>query len=221
MFTLSEMPDQLTQAQVALLEQVETATVGHFLHTQFARNDLRAVLPSKRVAGTAVTLRIPGADSTLLHHVIGLVRPGDFLVIDRGGDRTHACWGGVITNAAKLAGVAGAVIDGPATDIEEIRKCEMPVWCTGPAPITTKLLGLEGTLNRTVSVGGVAVEPGDAVLADESGVLFLKPGQIEEVAQRAIGMQEREIELLDRLRNGESLPAISGATKLVEAQLAP
>jgi regulator of RNase E activity RraA len=219
MFQIEAMPKQLPQSLMARLEMVETATVGHFLHGQFASSDLRAVLPEKRVAGTAVTLRIPGADSTLLHHALSLVRPGDFLVIDRCGDTKHACWGGVVTNAAKLAGVVGSVIDGPATDIGEIRRCDMPVWCRGPSPITTKLLALEGALNVPVSVGGVAVMPGDAVLADESGVLFLKPDQVEAVADRAIGMQEREIEVLARLVAGEKLPEISGATKLVMAKL--
>ena len=125
----------------------------------------------------------------------------------------------MITNAAKLGGVVGAVIDGPATDFNEVRRVGMPLWCRGPSPITTKLLGLEGMLNGPVSVGGVSVEAGDAVLADESGVLFLKPWQIEEVADRAIDMQEREIGLLERLGKGESLPEISGATKLVMARL--
>lgn len=219
MFDLRPMPDQIDPALIAKLEKVETATVGHVLHSQFADIGLRAVLPEKRVAGTAVTLRIPGADSTLLHHVMSLVRPGDFLVIDRCGDSHHACWGGVITNAAKLGGVVGAVIDGPATDFNEVRRVGMPLWCRGPSPITTKLLGLEGLLNGPVSVGGVSVEPGDAVLADESGVLFLKPWQIDEVADRALGMQEREIELLARLEKGEQLPDISGASKLVMTKL--
>lgn len=219
MFDLRPMPDQIDPALIAKLEKVETATVGHVLHSQFADIGLRAVLPEKRVAGTAVTLRIPGADSTLLHHLMSLVRPGDFLVIDRCGDSHHACWGGVITNAAKLGGVVGAVIDGPATDFNEVRRVGMPLWCRGPSPITTKLLGLEGLLNGPVSVGGVSVEPGDAVLADESGVLFLKPWQIEEVADRALGMQEREIELLARLEKGEQLPDISGASKLVMTKL--
>ena len=218
MFDQRPMPDRIDPALIAKLQKVETATVGHMLHSQFADTGIRAVLPEKRVAGTAVPLRIPGMDSTLLHHLMGMVRPGDFIVIDRCGDH-HACWGGVVTNAASLAGAAGAVIDGPATDFSEIRRMGMPLWCRGPSPITTKLLNLEGTLNAPVSVGGVAVEPGDAVLADESGVLFLKPWQIEEVADRALEMQEREIGLLARLQKGEKLPDISGATEMVMSRL--
>ena len=218
MFTLEPMPDPVSPELLEKLSGVETATVGHFLHSRFASSDIGAVLPETRVAGTAVTVRIPGADSTLLHHVLSLVRPGDVLVIDRCGDRKHACWGGIVTNAAKLAGVVGAVIDGPATDFNEIRRNRMPIWCTGPAPITTKMLGLEGALNVPVSIGGTSVVPGDAVLADESGVLFLKPDEIDAVADRALGMQAQELAVIERLRDGEKLADMSGATKLVMAK---
>jgi 4-hydroxy-4-methyl-2-oxoglutarate aldolase len=199
------------------LRYCSRSTVGHFLHSGFVDPVIRAVLPDKRVAGTAVTLRIPSADSTLLHHVLGLVRPGDFLVIDRCGDVRHACWGGVVTNTARKAGVVGAVIDGVATDFSEIRRCNVPVWCRGPSPITTKLLGLEGAFNVPISVGGQTVSPGDAILADESGVLVLKPDQAEASAKRAIEMQKREITVLERIAKGEKLGEISGATRLVEA----
>ena len=217
MFQLRPLPEPLPRDLVALLERVETATIGHVLHSGFVDPAIRAVLPEARVAGTAVTLRIPGADSTLLHHVLSLVRPGDFLVIDRAGDTRHACWGGVVTNAAKVAGVVGGVIDGPATDFSEVRRCAMPLWCRGPSPITTKLLGLEGAFNVPVTVGGQTVSPGDAVLADESGVVILKREEAEAIARRALDMQEREITLLERIYNGEKLADISGATRMVEA----
>jgi 4-hydroxy-4-methyl-2-oxoglutarate aldolase len=216
MFVINPLPSQLSSELIALLQKVETATVGHVLHSGFVDPAIRAVLPDKRIAGTAVTLRIPGPDSTLLHHILGVVRPGDFLVIDRCGDTRHACWGGVVTNAAKKAGLAGGVIDGVATDFSEIRRCDMPVWCRGPSPITTKLLGLEGAFNVPVSVGGQTISPGDAVLADESGVLVLQPSQAEAIAKQAIEMQNREITLLERIEKGEKLPDISGATRMIE-----
>ena len=217
MFLINPLPPQIAPELIALLQQAETATVGHVLHSGFVDPAIRATLPDRRVVGTAVTLRIPGPDSTLLHHILGLVRPGDFIVIDRCGDVRHACWGGVVTNTAKKAGVVGAIIDGVATDFSEIRRCNMPVWCRGPSPITTKLLGLEGAFNVPISVGGQAVSPGDAILADESGVLVLEPNQVEPIAKRAIEMQTREITVLERIEKGEKLGQISGATRLVEA----
>ncbi|TKT74575.1 RraA family protein [Aquamicrobium sp. LC103] len=216
MFEVRDMPAQIDPKLVARMEKVETATVGHFLHSGFIDREIRAVLPEKRVAGTAVTIRLPHADSTILHYLTKIVRPGDFVVVDRCGDTRHACWGGVVTHAMKIAGIAGAVIDGPATDFSEIRKVEMPMWCRGPSPITTKILGLEGAINVPVTVGGQVVSPGDAIIADESGVLVLSPRQAEWATEKALGMQEAEIKLLERLRGGEYLPDISGATKLVD-----
>lgn len=216
MFVVNSMPAQIDPAIIKLLEKVETATVGHFLHSGFLDRELGAVLPEKRVAGTAVTVSLPHADSTILHYLTKLVRPGDFVVVERCGDGRHACWGGVVTHAMKLAGIVGAAVDGPATDFSEIRKVQMPMWCRGPSPITTKILGLEGAINVPVTVGGQVVSPGDAVLADESGVVVFAPSQARAAAERAIAMQENEIKLLERLRNGEFLPDISGATKLVE-----
>lgn len=220
MFIVNDMPAQISADLVSLLERCEVATIGHVLHSGFVDREIRAVLPSNRVAGTAVTIRIPHADSTALHYLTAMVRPGDVVVIDRCGDDKHACWGGVVTHAMKNAGVVAGVIDGPATDFSEIVKTQMPMWCRGPAPITTKILGTEGAINVPVSVGGQTIEPGDAVLCDESGVIVLKPATAEAYARRAIEMQEQELVLLERLRKGEKLPDISGATKLVESKRA-
>jgi 4-hydroxy-4-methyl-2-oxoglutarate aldolase len=220
MFIVNDMPAQISADLVALLERCEVATIGHVLHSGFVDREIRAVLPSKRVAGTAVTIRIPHADSTALHYLTAMVRPGDVVVIDRCGDDKHACWGGVVTHAMKNAGVTAGVIDGPATDFSEIVKTDMPMWCRGPSPITTKILGTEGAINVPVSVGGQTIEPGDAVLCDESGVVVLKAATAESYARRAIEMQEQELVLLERLRKGEKLPDISGATKLVESERA-
>jgi 4-hydroxy-4-methyl-2-oxoglutarate aldolase len=221
MFTIRPMPAQIPGDLVRLLERVETATVGHVLHSSFVDRRISAVLPDKRIAGTAVTIRIPHADSTLLHWFTAEVRPGDIVMVDRCGDDRHACWGGVITHAMKIAGVRAGVIDGPATDLSEIAKVDLPMWCRGPSSITTKLLGLEGAVNVPINVGGQVVHPGDAILCDESGVIVLDPGAARAVAEKAIAMQEAEIVLLNRLRNGEKLPDISGARAMVEAKRSP
>lgn len=220
MYTVNDLPPQISEDKLDKLARCETATIGHFLHDAFMDRELRAVLAGKRIAGTAVTLRLAGADSALLHYAVSHVRPGDVLVIDRAGDDVHACWGGVVTHAAKVAGVRAGIIDGPATDFEEIRAQDMPIWCRGPAPITTKLLGLAGAMNVTVSCGGQAVAPGDAILADECGIVVLKPDQIDAVADRALGMQEREIGLLEKIHAGDKLSDLSGAGRIVADNLA-
>lgn len=200
---------------LARLETVETATVGHFRHDVFMDRGIQAVDPGRRIAGVAVTLRIAGPDSLLLHHLVSDLRPGDIAIIDRAGDNRHACWGGVVTNAAVVTGCKGAVIDGPITDQSELERSGFAMWCRGRSPITTKLIGLGGVLNGTVSCGGIAVRAGDIVLADESGVIVLPPDEASAVADRALAMQEDEPGKVARLKAGERLGDITGASKRV------
>lgn len=219
MFVVNDMPPQIDPGLVDLLEKAETATIGHFLYDGFVDRGVTPLLRGRRIAGTAVTLRLPHADSTLLHYAAKLVRPGDVVVIDRQGDVKYACWGGGMALAMKLAGVKAGIIDGPATDLPEIEEFDMPVWCRGLSSITTRLLGLGGAMNVPISVGGQIINPGDAVLADDQGALVLAPAVARAAAERAIGMQTKEATMHRRLRAGEKLPDITGATALVEANL--
>lgn len=219
MFVLKDMPPQIDAHILDKLRRTETATIGHLRQQGFMDRGIQPVLPEKRVAGTAVTVAIPGQDSALLHHVLGLLRPGDVLVVDRLGDDRHACWGGGVTCAAQASGAAAGIIDGPCTDASAVREMDFPLWCRGPSPITTRLYGIGGAFNTPVSCGGVTVRPGDAVLADESGVVVLAPEIAEAVADAALAKQDREPETFARIRAGEKLGEISGASKMVLAKL--
>ena len=216
-YDLGPMPAALSSEIVALLEQAETATVGHWRHWGFCDRRIQPLLRGRRVAGTAVTVAIPGPDSTLLHHALGLLRPGDILLVDRLGDDRHACWGGGVTVAAKAAGAKAGVVDGPCTDREEIEASDFPVWSRGLAPITTRLYNLGGRLNRPVCMGGVVVSPGDAVLCDESGVLVMGADEAEENARQAIERQARGAVTQERVKAGARLGELSGASGKVLA----
>lgn len=218
-FVKNPLPASLPQALIDKLEMVETATVGHFLHSVFVDREIAATDPSLRVAGTAVTLRLAANDSTLLHDVISTLRPTDILLIDRSGDTKHACWGGVITNAAAICGFKAGIVDGPVTDVNEIRRNAFPVWSRGRSSITTKLYAQSGAFNVPICIGGVTVNPGDAVLADESGVIVLDPAMAEGIADKALAMQAAELTLIARLKAGEPLGAITGASRMIEEQM--
>ncbi len=215
-YDIRPMPEPIDAALVARLARAETATIGHARLHGFLDTGIRPVIRDRRIAGTAITVRIPGADSTLLHHALGYVRAGDILMIDRCGDDLHACWGGSLTIAARSRGLAGAVIDGRATDFGDIRRIGVPVWCRGSSPITTRLLAAGGGLNVPVSVGGVIVNSGDAVIADESGVVVLAPDEAEHWADYAVDEQAEEIPFNEALMRGERLGALSGATAMIE-----
>lgn len=212
------MPVPLDEGILQALAGVETATIGHVRHWGFMRKRVSALNHRRRIVGCAVTVALPAQDSTLLHHAVGMLRPGDCLVIDRLGDDTHACFGGTVAAAAAYARAAGVVIDGPATDPTEIEEAGVPVWCTGVSPITTRLYNLGGSLNQPVHCGGVTVQPGDVVIADENGVLVLPRQEAVEVGTAAIARQERVNNTAARVRLGEKLGHLSGATRLVEAE---
>jgi 4-hydroxy-4-methyl-2-oxoglutarate aldolase len=219
-YDIGAMPAQISTEVVALLEQAETATIGHWRHWGFCDRRIQPALRGRRIAGTAITLAIPGPDSTLLHHALGLLRAGDILVVDRLGDDRHACWGGGVTVAAKSAGAKAGVVDGPCTDLEEIEASSFPMWCRGFAPITTRLYDLGGRLNQPVSIGGTVVMPGDAVLCDDSGVLVLPPSEAEAEARQAIAKQASGLLTQQRVAAGAKLGEISGASAMVGKQSA-
>ena len=130
-YQINEMPQQIPDELLAKAHRVETATIGHRRQLGFADPAIQAIIPGRHVAGTAVTLALPGQDSTLLHHIIQFLRPNDVLVIDRLGDHKHAALGGGVACAIKASGCAGVVIDGTCTDVPEIEQYDLPVWCRG------------------------------------------------------------------------------------------
>lgn len=221
MYVIKDMPEQVSQADLDLLSGVETATVGHWRLFGFMDRAIQPLLPGRRVVGTAVTLAIAGPDSTLLHHATGLLRPGDILVVDRLGDDKYACWGGGVTVAAKAAGAVAGIVDGPCTDLTEIQDSDFPMWSRGLSPITTRLYDLGGGLNIPVSCGGAVVMPGDAILADESGVLVIPRDEVRAVSEEALRRQEsgkkREASVRDKV---QKLGEMSGATAKVLAKIA-
>ncbi len=210
MFVLNDLPSPVDPALLAHLLRAEPATIGHFRHTGFMDPGIRGLLPDRRIAGTAVTARCYGADTTIIHYALGKLRPGDILVIDRAGDQRHAACGGGVAYAAREAGCIGIIIDGMATDIGELRDYGVPVWARGLSAVTGKRGFGQGEFCIPISCGGVPVEPGDAILADENGVLVMKASEITADAERAIGMQENEKKTLARLKAGEKMPDING-----------
>ena len=214
-YSIGAMPPPVQEFLLAQLIQVETATIGHTRHLGFMHPAIQALSPGRRIAGCAITLALPAHDSTLLHHALGLTRPGDVIIIDRLGDQKYACWGGGVTNAAKKMRVAGAIVDGPCTDPSEIRGQEFALWCKGVSPITTRVADVGGTLNLPVSCGGVVVRPGDIVLADENGVVVLDREEAAAIAEAALARQVASAERMRAVNEGALLGDLSGATALV------
>ena len=216
LYRLEPLPPQLAPDRAARLAQVEAATLGHYLHAGFADPGLRPLIEGTRVAGAAVTVQIAGADSTLLYHAMDRVRPGDLLVIDRAGDTRHACWGGFMAAVARIRGLAGVIVDGAVTDPEAIRAAGVPTWARATSAITTKLLNLGGGFNVPVQIGGVAVNPGDPVLADDCGVVVLPPARLDRLIETALADQADEGDWIARLEKGERLQDLVDIRAMLE-----
>ncbi|NQD80436.1 RraA family protein [Pseudomonas sp. CrR14] len=219
MYIIEALPDAINPEELSVLMRAEPATIGHFITTGIVSPQVKAHFENLRTVGTAVTVKMPGADGGILHYAMGCARPGDFLVVDRCGESVTAAMGGAMAYAAKQAGIAGIVIDGYVTDLGEIRQHGVPVWSWGASAITTRVKGEEGEFCTVVQCGGVVVRPGDAVIADENGIVILPPDQALALARRAIEFQENEKHTLARLAQGEKFPDVVGSRSVIDAAI--
>ena len=201
--------------------RLSTGTLGHRIDGHALDRAIRPVTPcGGTIAGPAVTVRAPGRDSTVCHKVMDLVQPGDVLVIDREGESEYACWGEMMTIAARLQGVAAVVIDGPVTDVAEVRSAGLPVFCRSASPLTTLLLGEGGSINAPVICGGLPVTPGDLVIADDDGVLILNADEARAVLAAAEEELEEDGIYKERLLSGLRPSQLAPIDELINQRLA-
>lgn len=206
----------LSNEELAAIKAAEPATIGHFRNFGFNNAPLFISLPGKSFTGRAVTVKLASNDSTLLHKVTEMVGPGDVLVIDRASDQQYAALGGVVSWALHVSGVEGVIVDGAATDIEEIREMGLVVLYRRLSAITTRLFGLDGEINTTVSCCGVTVTPGDIIVADENGFVVLPAGEAAAVCKKAIEIQNAEPGKKDRIAKGEHMADVTRAGALIK-----
>ncbi|NJD86397.1 MAG: RraA family protein [Betaproteobacteria bacterium] len=132
-----------------------------------------ALAPSMKLAGPAFTVEVRPGDNLMIHAAMAMAKPGDVLVIDGKGDTSCALMGALMLNGCKVLGLGGVVIDGAVRDTEELRELGFPVFARAANPNgPTKFV--PGRINWPVSVGGVAVRPGDLVVGDADGVVVVE-----------------------------------------------
>ncbi|MBN1333012.1 MAG: RraA family protein [Synergistales bacterium] len=181
-----------------------------------AASHLPPVIPGKRIAGTAVTLRsIPErktptqgyVDKEFIRmstrEVYYLSEPGDVLVADFGGDRDVSNMGGQSCTVAKSMNFCGAVVNGAVRDVPTIRKMDYPVWSCGITPITGKFRMEAIEINGPVSVHNIVVYPGDFIVADDSGICVIPFDKVEYVLkeiQKIDAEEENMRELIEEKR---------------------
>lgn len=200
------------EAIVERLGSLDTCTVSDALDSlglKGATWGVRPQWPCPRIAGRAVTMKIKpvGLKPSARHlgtAAIEAAQAGDIIVIDNAGQLQFSTWGGLLSLAAKLKGIEGVVIDGACRDIDEARELEFPVYARGVVPMTARGRVMEESFNQEVQFAGVQVHPGDLVIADGSGVVFVPREKEQETVSAAETIFAREAEMAAGIRKGYS-----------------
>ena len=163
----------LTQEIRDRFMKVEPAAIGHHITRGFMRPEIKPVCDEMKVVGPAFTVRLNERDSSALYYAVQKAPKGSVIVVDRSGDHTFACVGEFFAEMTRACGMAGIVIDGPATDKIALKKMGFPVFCTGFSPVTCNVTGTSGETGIPVECGGAVVNTGDVVFGDADGVIVL------------------------------------------------
>lgn len=177
---------------------------------------LRPLTVLRRVAGRVLTTELGSADGRKsVRHLgtaaVDAAHPGDVIVMAHKGRLDAAGWGGLLSLGAVKKGVAGVIVDGAVRDIDESRELDLPVFARAAVPVTARGRVLEYNWNEKVQVGNVEVSPGDLVLADGSGVVFVAAQQAERVLAAAEEIAARERAMAEGVRAGKPMAEVMGA----------
>ena len=215
----------VSEATFEQLRHVSTATLTTQLFKRGLRNVfLQGVAPlvkpapgAPNVVGPAFTLRnIPARED--LDHVgvfqdpdhpqrkaVETAPPGSVLVQDCRGERSVASVGSILALRLARRGVAGMVSDGPVRDSGTIAELGLPIWCAGASAPLNLAKHHAVDMNVPIACGGVAVYPGDIVVADVDGVVIVPREMAAEVASDAAEQEQLELFISQRIGEGRPL----------------
>jgi 4-hydroxy-4-methyl-2-oxoglutarate aldolase len=169
-----------------------------------------------RIAGRATTVRFAAGSRAGKQHActaaIEAAEPGGIVVVEQRTGVDAAGWGGILSRAAVTRGLSGAVVDGPARDIDEALEVGFAVFARGCTARTARGRIFEIETGGPVLIGEAMVEPGDYVLADSSGVAFVGPAHIEEVLKTAESIAAREAAMAREVEAGQPVSQVMGAS---------
>jgi 4-hydroxy-4-methyl-2-oxoglutarate aldolase len=170
----------------------------------------------QRIAGRVLTVKLDhaeGRSSTrhLCTTAIDAATPGDIIVVEQRTGLDAASWGGNLAIGAKMRKVAGVIVEGPARDIDDCRKLDFPVFARSHTSRTARGRIVEVATNETIAVGEAEVNPGDYVVADGSGVVFIAASEIARVLEAAEAIVAREEAMAQALREGVPISQVMGA----------
>ena len=171
----------------------------------------------RRIAGRVLTVKLDRAEgrSTSRHlctAAIEAAQPDDIIVVEQRTGIDAASWGGNLSLGAKVRGVAGVIVEGPARDIDDSRRLDFTVFARNATARTARGRIVEVACNEPVTVGEVTVSPGDYCVADASAVVFVAASEIERVLETAEQIMAREEAMAEAIRAGTPMSQVMGAS---------
>jgi len=169
-----------------------------------------------RVAGRAVTVKLGAPLEGLPKRHLGAgavmaAQRGDIIVVEHRGRLDVSGWGGLLSRGAVKRGVAAVIVDGACRDLDESLEFGLPVYARAAVPVTARGRVAEHSFNEPITVAGVAVSPGDLVLVDGSGVVFVAGGAAEAVIAAAEEIYVREQLMAAAIDRGDPIGEVMGA----------
>lgn len=215
----------MTEAARELYARATTASLtAQLVKRGFRTRAISNILPvnpdTPRVFGPAYTLRyIPMREDLATgaamadpenpqRKAIEVAPPGHVIIVDTHGMDTSGTFGDILVARLRVRGVAGIVSDGPMRDIAELRKMDFPVFTKGNAAPPSYASMLAADAQVPIGCGGVAVFPGDIVIADPDGVVVLPADIAEEVARDAVEQDRLEAYVRQRIESGDSIVGV-------------
>ncbi len=195
---------------IAGFQSLATSVIGDAMNRERVMvAAIKPLAPGMRLCGQARTVSAMAGDNSAIHMALTHANARDILVIDSGGLEDVAVWGEVMTRAAMGRGIAGVVLDGAVRDAAAIRDLGFSVFCRAVVPRGPHK-GFGGTLDGTVSAGGVAVAPGDLVVGDDDGVVVVPLASCDAVLATARDSAVREERWLEAIAEGRSTVDLLG-----------
>ncbi|MFW3169576.1 RraA family protein [Geodermatophilus sp. CPCC 206100] len=143
---------------------------------------------------------------------------GDVLVIANGGRLDVSCFGGILTLSATRRGIGGVVIDGACRDIAESEEHGFPVFGRAVVPVSARGRIVQLAMEEPVPFAGVTVHPGDVVLADRNGVVFVPAQEVGRVVALAERIAAREEGMAEAVRSGQPVTEVMHDSRFPTAE---
>jgi 4-hydroxy-4-methyl-2-oxoglutarate aldolase len=138
---------------------------------------IRPVHLGTRVGGTAVTAICWPGDNLMVHAAVEQCRVGDILVVTITSPCTDGLFGELLGTALQRRGGRGLVTTGGVRDVSALHQMGFPVF-SGAVSAQGTVKATAGAVNVAISIGGQRVEPGDAIVADDDGVVVVPRSQV-------------------------------------------